>query len=380
MRPPQPQQQDAPPPDPSVTLSKFSGLKNTVEAERLTQEELEIAINVDIDDAGQIHRRRGRTRVSTGNFSSLYTTSGGYVLAVKNGNLGIINPNYSFRALAAGFPTDPLAYVEVGPTIYFSSRTRAGKIDLNAFTVSNWGTTPDLWLSPVVNPTATLPPIRGRLLGKPPLATILGYYNGRIYLATGRTVWATELFLYDYVDKTRTYWFFEADVTMLGVVSDGIYVGTTSGLYFLTGPTFDEMKRTPCGGSGVIPGSMAYIPQEVANAGLADIPVGRRQDTDIKVSIMFLTHNGLCGGEDGGVTYNFTEDKFVFPTAESAVGAFRRQQGVNQYLAVTNSGGSPAASARIGDYVDATIVRGGGRWSTVKSCMRFGDSAEATIV
>jgi hypothetical protein len=363
-RPPQPTDDQ---PD-SIMLQKFVGLKNVVDAERLGPDELERAVNIDLDDVGQIHRRRGQTLKTSGNFGSLFTTEDGVVFATKDGSLGIILSNFSFNAIDSGYPTDPLAYVQVGPSLYFSSRTRAGVIDLKALTVSPWGSTPDIFFSPVVNPTATLPAIRGRLYGPPPLATILGYFNGRIYMGTGCTVWATELFLYNFVDKTKNFWNFEADVTMIGVVTDGIYVGTKEGVWFISGP-FAEAKRvrvmdTPC-----IAGSMTYVPGELANPPQA----GLDQDTKVQVSILFLTEEGYCGGMDSGIAYNYTENKFVFPNVASAVGAFRRQQGVNQYLVMANSGGTPAANARIGDYVDAELIRGGA-WNTIRDCLKVSDA------
>lgn len=351
-----------------IVLQKFVGLKNVVTAERLGPDELEAAINIDLDDVGQIHRRRGRTKVASGNFSSLFTSADGVVFGVKDGSLGRINPNFSFAPLAAGFPADPLAYVQVGPKIYFSSRTRAGIIDRDGDVVTAWGSSTDLWFSPVVNPTATLPAIRGRLLGAPPLATSLAYFNGRIYLAHGRQVWATELYLYNFVDKTKNFWTFEADVTMLGSVTDGVYVGTTEGVWFVSG-AYGDAKRVRVMDSGAIPGSMAYVPGELANPP----QIGLDQATGTKVALLFLTSEGYCGGQDGGVCYNYTENKFVFPDAVTAAGAFRRQSGVNQYLVTTNSGGSPSANSRIGDYVDAELIRGGA-WNTVCDRVKISDT------
>lgn len=366
-KPPPPQDDE---PD-SIMLQKFVGLKNVVGAERLGPDELERAVNIDLDDVGQIRRRRGQTLRTTGNFGSLFTTEEGVVFATKDGGLGIVNPNFTFTQLDSGYPSDPLAYVQVGPTLYFSSRTRSGKIDLKRLTVSPWGSTPDIFFSPVVNPTATLPAIRGKLYGPPPLATILAYFNGRVYLAHDRVVWATELFLYDFIDKTKNFWNFEAPITMIGVVTDGLYVGTEEGVWFLSGP-FKETKRirvmdTPC-----IAGSMTYIPGELANPA----QVGLDQQTKVQVSILFLTAEGYCGGMDSGICYNYTENKFAFPNASSAVAAFRRQSGVNQYLAMVNSGGSPAANARIGDYVDAELIRGGA-WNTARECVKIADSFTA---
>ena len=52
----------APPEAPqTIVLSGFSGMKNTVSEERLKQDELFAAVNVDIDDVGQLRRRRGLT-------------------------------------------------------------------------------------------------------------------------------------------------------------------------------------------------------------------------------------------------------------------------------------------------------------------------------
>ena len=349
--PPQP-----PPPGPdSVVLDKFDGLKNTVTRERLKPTELETAINIDIDDVGQIHRRRGYTRVSTANFSSLFTAAGGTVYGVRNTDIGVINPNYTFTSLGSGLTIGaPLDYAQVGTTIYFSSKTASGQIDTVAKTVSPWGATTDqgTWLSPVVNPTATLPAIRGRYLGSPPMATCLTYWNGRIYLGSGNTLWATELYLYNYVDKTKNFMMFESDVTNIGAVTDGIYVTTQDAVWFLSG-TLNEMKRIPIMSYGGVPGSMVSVPAEL---------VDPQQQTsqsplDSKNAVVFMSNSGLCAGLDSGSLNNLTQNDVLFPQAMSIVPLFRRQDGVNSYVGVADGGGSTAA--RIGDYVDAQIIRFG---------------------
>lgn len=230
-------------------------------------------------------------------------------------------------------------------------------------------------MSPVLNPTATLPAIRGRLLGAPPLATTHTYWNGRIYMAHGRLVWFTELYAYKFVDKTRNFWQFEGDVTMLGTVTDGIYVGTTEGVWFISGTAL-EPKRMRVMDTAVVPGSMVYVPAELANP--PQIPMS--QDTDVKVSILFLTSAGYCGGQDSGVCYNYSENKFQFPSATKAVATFRRMDGVNQYIAVLDSDGDQLQNARFGDYVDAEIRRGGDAWKQLNDGVMIGDTVEAVIV
>ena len=72
---------------------------------------------------------------------------------------------------------------------------------------------------------------------------------------------------------------------------------------------------------------------------------------------MFLAKTGLCAGFNGGQSFNLTQNTMVFPDASNAAALFRRQDGVNSYVAVADSGGTPSSNARIGDYVDAEIRR-----------------------
>jgi hypothetical protein len=359
-----------------VEFRKFVGLKNTVDRERLGPDELELAVNIDLDDLGQIHRRKGYKLAAAGNYGSLFRSNEGIVYGVKNGSLGIINPDFSFDALQGGYSNATVCYVQVGTNIYFSSGDAglSGIINQVARTVGPWGSEPDIFLSPVVNPTLTLPAIRGRLIGKPPLATSLAYFNGRIYLAQGFTLWATELFLYNFVEKVTNFLPFEAGITMVGSVTDGLYVGTQEGVWFLSGP-FKEMKRVRVMDSPVLSGSLAYIPQELANPP----QVGLDQNTAVAVSLLFMTEAGYCTGRDSGQCYNETEAKVIFPSAVSAAATFRQQSGINQYIAVLNSAGTPASSARIGDYVSAELVRAG-TWRETQDRVCLEDSFTVEIV
>jgi hypothetical protein len=343
----------APPPD-SVSFTSFEGLKNTVTPERMKPTELWIGKNIDLDDAGQPRRRRGFRKVSDGKWHSLYSDGGGLRLGVKDGVLGIIYEDYSFSPILPNIGIEHLDYVRVGDVLYFSSLTSSGKFNVADKQVYPWGQQggDGIWYSPVVHPTPTLGPVNGRLLGKVPMATQLTYWNGRIYLGCGRQVWATDLYLYDYVDKTRTFLTFESDVTMLASVSDGVYVGTTEAVYFLSGPSIQELKRVPLMNYGAIPGSSVAVPAELIKPQINQDP-----QSPIKNAVVFMTNTGIIAGFDGGVIYNLTQADFLFPLAASAATMFRRQDGINQFVAVLDSDGDPSDSARVGDYVDAEIRR-----------------------
>jgi hypothetical protein len=373
-----------PPPleDASLVFSKWNGLKNTVNPERLAPEDLAVGINIDLDDVGQPHRRRGYQQVATGDFHSLFNAEDETVYGVKNNALGIINKDYSFTSLRTGLNSDPtagmspLSYAQVGTNIYFSSAQDNGIIDTVGVKVLPWGQGQDIFLSPVLNPTANLPAIRGKLVGPPPLARFITYYNGRIFLAQGNTVWVTELYSYSLVDRTRGYYMFEAEVTMLGTVGDGVYVGTKEGLWFLTGTHKEGMPRKRVIDTGVIPGTMVYIPAELGNPP----QVGLDVDSEMQVSIAFMTSNGFCVAEDGGAAYNLTESKFFFPFAARGASMFRRQDGMNTFVTVLDSEGGPVNNARIGDYVEAEIIRFNAKWVTTSDSVNIGDSFIATII
>lgn len=370
---------NAPKPGDPIIFDRFDGLKNTVLQERLGPRDLLRAQNIYLDDVGQAHRRRGVTLQLAGNAHSAFTSSTGVTLLVLNQTLGVLGANYAFTSVLPGIATDPqlgsglgLAYAQVGDNVYYSGPAESGIFNLPSLTVSAWGSEPDMWLSPVVNPTSTLPAIAGKLIGKPPFASFLAPWHGRIYLGVGSVLWATELYLYNFVDRNAGFKQFEASITMVAAVSDGVYVGTTEGLYFLSGPTFAELGLLRVMDSGVIPGSMVYIPGELGNP--PQVPTGA--DTQVEVAIMFMSTTGACVAADGGKVINMTESKIVFPGAQSGASMYRRMDGVNQFVSALQSGGTASQNSAIGDYISATLIRGAARgaWVPLTDTVTMGDS------
>lgn len=333
----------------SIVLASFKGLRNTVSRERLDAEDLEVATNVDIDDAGQVRRRRGYVRKLTGDWHSLRNV-GDQILGVKDGLLGTVGTNYTFASLGTVAGAEPLSYTLVGDDIYFSSMIASGKIVAGA--VQPWGyvSAERTWVSPVIVPTDTLGAIAGKLLGPPPMASEIEYYRGRIYLAHDRWVWWTQLYQYDYVETTRNFAPMEKPVTLIMAVEDGLYVGTTEGLYFLQGTASEGLRRSKISSAPVIRGSGV-----IAQA--SDVQEQLGQPLPEGEVAMFMTADGICVGLDGGRVHNLTRGRVVFPGAQSAAALYREDRGATQYVAVANSAGGPSANARIGDHVEAEIVR-----------------------
>lgn len=346
------------PPDPnvpeSITLGVFSGIRNTVSRERLSPNELELGVNIDIDDAGQVRRRRGFTLKDSSSWHSVRDVAG-KVYGAKDGTLGIIRSDYSFASLGVTVGPVPVCYALVDEEVYFSSADASGVIAHNE-TVREWGHTDGqgLWFSPVYTPTDTLGAVGGTLLGDPPKATSIESYKGRIYLASKKMLWATELYRFNYVDRTRNFYQFENDITLVRAVDDGLYVGTTGGLNFLQG-VFGTFKLTPITTEPVLAGSDVMVPTELVHPQASSGPV------PTNMSLVCMSDGGILVGLDGGTCFNLTRGKVEFPKGVGAAGLFRQDQGANYYVAAVDSAGGPAANARIGDYVEAELIRAADR-------------------
>lgn len=340
-------------PPESIVIDQFDGIKNTVSEERLQPGELSRAVNIDIDDVGQIRRRRGQELKLAGDCHSLWRSAAGRTFVVKDGDLCLLNTNYTTLVVAAGVGPKPIAFTEVGDTIFYTSEDAAGKI-LSDNSRADWGVRDgsSTWLSPVIRPTETLGAISGKLLGPPPAATLLTAWNGRIYLAQGNVLWATELFMFDYVDKTKNYLQFETDITVLESVDDGIYVGTEDALFFLNGVFGAGLSRKHVTASPIIRGSAVRIPAEQTKVGAQGGQVGE--------SVMVMSESGILACYAGGSVTNMTSGRVEFPSAENAAALHREDSGVSSYVSVARSGGGPATNARIGDYCDAEIRRATG--------------------
>ena len=343
------QRPDEPPE--SIILSGFAGVRNTVASERLGVRDLEAAVNVDLDDAGQLRRRRGQTLRMSGNFHSIQKVARG-VLGVRDGALGWILPGYAFVSLGLDAGADALLARQVDDVIYFGSRAVSGKIRSND-TIESWGVpaSATTWLSPVIAPTDTAGAIAGKLISPPPMVGLFEMYRGRAYLADDKTLWVTELYLYDYVDRTKGFIQFEHTITQIAAVDDGLFVGTEGGIYFLKGSFAQGQRLSLLTQATALPGNYVTVPASKVH------PNARQGVVPESDGVVFLTTDGICVGFDGGQLFNLTQDRMVLPQARSAALLYRPLDGVNQVLAVADSGGSPTASARIGDYVSAEIRR-----------------------
>lgn len=332
----------APPEAPeSIMLQAFNGLRNNIAPERLAVGDLAIAKNVDIDDVGQLRARPGFERHEPDACHSFKRISG-RSFGVVDGVLGTFAADRTFTPIAT-VGDDPLSYFAVGGDVYVSSVSYSAV--LSATNVpSTWGVAGDEgeWYSPVMTPTDTLGEIAGRQLSAPPLSGITETYRGRGYLAVGNVLWITELYLYDKIDRTKGYVQFEHTITMVVAVGDGLYVGTTAGLYFLQGAFGEGLKYTTVFESPVLQGSVAMVPTAKVH------PSARQQPMPEGDSPVFMTQAGICVGLDGGTVYNLTHERVVFPQLSAGAALYRDDAGRSIYVYADEMGTAWAMNTRSG--------------------------------
>lgn len=158
----------------------------------------------------------------------------------------------------------------------------------------------------------------------PPVGRLLHAWNSRVLIADGSVIWATRPFTPERCDLKKDFIQMPATITLLYGNGDGLFVGTTDGLYFLAGQAFDQLKAQPIASGYVALGSGVEIPLSYLNEKVR--PNGVLQGTLCLVE--GVIHLIYGGGEIVGLTTN------RYRTAATEVHATARvRDGVLQYLA-----------------------------------------------
>lgn len=121
--------------------SGFTGLRNNVDPTGFDPGDLSVALNVDIDDVGQIHRRKGTSTVVLAGVDRDLWASGSVCLGVGSNALKQINPNYTTTTLRTGLtPNKPLSYEVLADRVYYANGVELGCVQSGLH--RTWGITP----------------------------------------------------------------------------------------------------------------------------------------------------------------------------------------------------------------------------------------------
>jgi hypothetical protein len=172
------------------------------------------------------------------------------------------------------------------------------------------------------NDVLTLPCRTGNL-SPAPAGTVTAFWRGRVLTAVGNVLYASRTNAWESFDPRRDFKQFTSDITLIQPVGDGIYVGTTTELAFLSGTEFDKLAYRQVAGPTVL-GSGVAVRGELIQQG---------QGVGQGVAMVCIADNVLLAGFSGGLVIRMTEGRYTTDVTEVAA-TFRMAGRIPQYIAV----------------------------------------------
>lgn len=250
------------------------------------------AVNVDVESNKQISRRKGyETSVRTESTHSLYS-DGNNCLYISGQSMYRLNRDFSRTGIRSGLTDGAvMEFCSVGDKVYYTNGFENGYVKGN--------------ISYVWEGSSYVGPTTYRTFSNPPVGTILEWFNGRMYIVQGKTIWYSEPFAYNWYSLSDSFLQFASNVIMLRTVTDGIYVGTDNEVFFLGGVAPKEFTWQKVSSVPVIKGTALRC--DAGDFGDGSL-TGK--------AVCWNSQSGIFLGVDGGKVKNLTKEKIEsFPRA-----------------------------------------------------------------
>jgi hypothetical protein len=177
------------------------------------------------------------------------------------------------------------------------------------------------------NPSLLRRSMKARNTNPPLPFTQIEQYNGRILYAIGDTLYFSDPFAYEQVDYAKGFIPFQNEITMIAVVDDGFFIGTTEDTYFLSGDRVGELDLTSVADYGVVVDTRSYLDGAVVGA----------ESTTTKKTPAWISTKGMCIGFQDGSMQNVTESTVILPKGSTGASFFRQENGQNHFISVIRS-------------------------------------------
>lgn len=204
----------------------------------------------------------------------------------------------------------------VRKNIYVSAS--GGPLPLLAATIDN------LTTHTTVTTSVRTVPVRTTFMCPPPPGQVIGYYNGRAYVASGAFLMYSQPFEYDLFDLRSSFIAFDSDIQTFAAVADGIYIGTKTSTVFLHGTDPDKFQSRPVAPHGTVLGTEQTVSGEVF--GKSEDP-GENPSENAGSFALWMSQRGLVIGQNSGVVKDLTAKRFIPPAATSGAAFLKRQGG-----------------------------------------------------
>lgn len=289
-------------------------------------------VNFDVSQEGQLVKRAGSTlALNYPDCHSLWSTESeamGYF--VSNTTLYSYDGTAAVAVVSGLTPGFRVSFAEVNGDVYWSNAVQSGRL-VGGIANETWG-------------AASTTGLLGQTYAAQVRGSIVRHYRGRIYVADGSILWATDPMDYMRVDLARGFIHFESEITLLEPVDNGIYVGTADrAVRFLSGVDFNQFQVIQADDLQPVRGSGITVDGEVFGVG------GR-------VAVWF-TRRGWVVGNSGGEVKRVTDKTLALPDYTEATSVIREQNGMRQLVSLARGGRSESGGAS--DILTSEVIRNG---------------------
>uniref|UniRef100_I2Q025 Uncharacterized protein n=1 Tax=Desulfovibrio sp. U5L TaxID=596152 RepID=I2Q025_9BACT len=243
-------------------------------------------VNLDVLDGGRrIKTRPGFSLALAGDWRDGFTAPDGRAYAVKDDALVEVLADMSTRSLVALAAPGRVSWAALDDLVFWSNGAESGMVrDGEAVA---WG-----GYDYPENSEA------GRYVA-PPAGTILAGFAGRVWIGEGRLLHYTDGDDGQFYQDAADYLEMPAEITILAPVDDGLYVGTTAGVWFLAGsdPT-QGMQMVPVSSDPATPCTSLPIRSDEVT-----------QKYNPAGAAIWTSRYGIVIGLTGGIVLQPTKDR-----------------------------------------------------------------------
>jgi hypothetical protein len=310
---------------PIMVFAATTGLNNVLDPALIPfdpkdgRQDVAEIVNMWVDDAHYAKRREGFTLRTAGYFHSLQSDGENAYVIYETGTQGILQRVNHDGTIEAGVvsalaPYAPMSGDFLAGQFFWGNGQQKG-----IATGTSWV------------PWIMTPPTIGEIVAQeqfysaPLVAGPIWFHSGRIYLADRKAVFFSEHAARGGYSRFRmgNYGFmqFETPVLMGFSVNDGMYIGDSESIYFIEGDpgTKDVPKQIKVANYPAIAGTNSYSTLKSGTQFL-----GSSQ----KYEAVIATTNGICTAGSGGSFKNLTEEKLIYPYAQSGAGIVIDEEGM----------------------------------------------------
>jgi len=258
--------------------------------------EAALAVNVDFVDGGRRWRTKpGCVRVESGNWRDGFDASLGGHYAVKDDVLVEVLGENSTRALMSLLTFGRVAWTDLDDLVFWSNGLEKGLIQDGEAVA--WGG--------VSWPVAS----EAHRFESPPAGQVLGSHGGRIWIGVDSSLCFTEgAGGWHFWQPAANIIEMPGRITMIRGLAEGLYVGTSAGVYYLAGTDPDQMRLRRVFSDPTIPGLDAHV--QADNFGKFD-PVR---------AVVWVTPHDVCLGLPDGLVVQLIKDRVALDAPASTGG------------------------------------------------------------